>query len=103
MRTRRCSEREPADSLRDKFNVIGGWLPSLTFSFGLPVQPGGLTMDRDYWTRSIRKWFQPYNPDSNENVGKQYYGGVKKGKTGEDEGLRSIRVRVAARRTRHFD
>ena len=30
--TRRCSEREPADSLRDKSNVIGGWLPSLTFS-----------------------------------------------------------------------
>jgi hypothetical protein len=23
---KRCSEREPADSLRDKFNVIGGWL-----------------------------------------------------------------------------
>ena len=34
MRTRRCSEREPADSLRDKSNVIGGWLPSLTFAFG---------------------------------------------------------------------
>ncbi len=31
-RTRRCSEREPADSLRDKSNVIGGWLPSLTFA-----------------------------------------------------------------------
>ena len=30
--TRRCSEREPADSLRDKSNVIGGWLPSLTFA-----------------------------------------------------------------------
>ena len=29
-RTRRCSEREPADSRRDKFNVIGGWLPSLS-------------------------------------------------------------------------
>jgi uncharacterized C2H2 Zn-finger protein len=28
--TRRSSEREPADSLRDKSNVIGGWLPSLT-------------------------------------------------------------------------
>jgi hypothetical protein len=24
------SEPEPADSLRDKSNVIGGWLPSLT-------------------------------------------------------------------------
>ncbi|HXJ57354.1 MAG TPA: DUF6678 family protein [Verrucomicrobiae bacterium] len=34
-RTRRCSEREPADSLRDKFNVIGGWLPSLTFALDL--------------------------------------------------------------------
>jgi hypothetical protein len=32
--TRRSSEREPADSLRDKSNVIGGWLPSLTFAFG---------------------------------------------------------------------
>src|SRR6185436_8798485 len=31
-RTRRCSEREPADSLRDESNVIGGWLPSLTFA-----------------------------------------------------------------------
>ena len=30
MRTRRSSEREPADSLRDKWNVRGGWLPSLT-------------------------------------------------------------------------
>lgn len=34
MRTRRCSEREPADSLREKWNVIGGWLPSLTLSLG---------------------------------------------------------------------
>jgi hypothetical protein len=33
-RTRRCSEREPADSLTDKFNLIGGWLPSLTLSLG---------------------------------------------------------------------
>ena len=31
--TRRYSEREPADSPRDKSNVIGGWLPSLTLSF----------------------------------------------------------------------
>ncbi len=30
----RSSEREPADSLRDKSNVIGGWLPSLTFFVG---------------------------------------------------------------------
>ncbi len=30
----RCSEREPAGSLRDKSNVVGGWLPSLTFMFG---------------------------------------------------------------------
>ena len=29
-RPRRSSEREPADSLRDKSDVIGGWLPSLT-------------------------------------------------------------------------
>jgi hypothetical protein len=32
---RRCREREPADSRRDKFNVIGGWLPSLTITFGV--------------------------------------------------------------------
>jgi hypothetical protein len=32
--TRRSSEREPADSLRDQSNGIGGWLPSLTFAFG---------------------------------------------------------------------
>ena len=29
--TKRSSESEPADSLRDKYNVIGGWLRSLTF------------------------------------------------------------------------
>jgi uncharacterized protein len=29
----RSSEQEPADSLSDKSNVIGGWLPSLTFAF----------------------------------------------------------------------
>jgi hypothetical protein len=34
MRTRRCSEREPAGSLADKSNAMGGWLPSLTFPFG---------------------------------------------------------------------
>ena len=34
MLTRRSSEREPADSLSDKSNVIGGWLPSLTFALG---------------------------------------------------------------------
>ena len=33
-RTRRSSESEPADSLRDKCNATGGWLRSLTFSFG---------------------------------------------------------------------
>jgi len=33
-RTKRCSEREPADSLRTKSNILGGWLPSLTFAFG---------------------------------------------------------------------
>jgi gluconokinase len=32
-RPRRCSEREPAGSLRDKSNVTGGWHPSLTFAF----------------------------------------------------------------------
>src|SRR5207244_13365346 len=34
-RTRRCSEPEPAGSLRDEFNVSGGWLRSLTFSLGV--------------------------------------------------------------------
>jgi len=34
-RTRRCSEREPADSLRNGSNVIGGWLSSLTFTLGI--------------------------------------------------------------------
>jgi len=29
----RSSEREPADSLRDKSNIIDGWLPSLIFAF----------------------------------------------------------------------
>ena len=33
-RTSRSSEWELADSLRDKFNVIGGWLPSGTFALG---------------------------------------------------------------------
>ena len=33
-RTRRCSEPGPADSLRDEFNVRGGWLRSLTFTLG---------------------------------------------------------------------
>ena len=32
--SRRSGEREPAGSLRDKPNVIGGWLPSLTFCVG---------------------------------------------------------------------
>jgi hypothetical protein len=32
--TRRCSESEPADSLRDKSSVSGGWLRSLTLSLG---------------------------------------------------------------------
>jgi hypothetical protein len=27
---RRLSRREPADSPKEVFNVIGGWLPSLT-------------------------------------------------------------------------
>ena len=29
--TRQCCEREPADSLSEQTNVIGSWLPSLTF------------------------------------------------------------------------
>ena len=49
-RTRRCSERKPAVQLRDKHDVIDGWLPSLTFALGrcflsmtLPVQASGTT------------------------------------------------------------
>jgi len=33
-RTRQRSEREPADSLKDKLNVIGGWVAALTFALG---------------------------------------------------------------------
>lgn len=33
--TRRSSEREPADSLRDKSNATGGWPASLTFALDL--------------------------------------------------------------------
>ena len=36
----RCSEREPAESLTDKWNVIGGWLPSLTLALGGRVGRG---------------------------------------------------------------
>src|SRR5439155_7139578 len=32
-RTKRSSEREPADSVTEKSKVIGGWPPSLTFAF----------------------------------------------------------------------
>ena len=35
MRTRRSSEREPADLLRDKYNLIGGCLPSVSSVIGL--------------------------------------------------------------------
>ncbi len=34
----RCSEREPADSRRHKWNIIGGWLPSLTFALCVRTQ-----------------------------------------------------------------
>jgi hypothetical protein len=34
--TRRSSEQEPADSHGDKWNVIGGWLLSLTLAFYNP-------------------------------------------------------------------
>jgi hypothetical protein len=39
-RTRRSSEREPAVSVRDKTNVIGGWLPSLTYTCVSVTQKG---------------------------------------------------------------
>jgi hypothetical protein len=44
-RTSQSSEREPADSLRDESNVIGGWLPSLTFAFAVesPLDNAGIT------------------------------------------------------------
>jgi hypothetical protein len=35
--TRRCREREPADSLGDKWNVIGGWLLSLTLAIAQAI------------------------------------------------------------------
>src|SRR5438105_4581123 len=44
-RTRRCSERQPADSLRNKWNVAGGWHPSLTFASGVPVPTPRQTMN----------------------------------------------------------
>jgi hypothetical protein len=49
MLTRGWSEREPAHSLRDRSNVIGGWLPSLTFKFAFTsvkrlVIAGGLIL-----------------------------------------------------------
>jgi hypothetical protein len=40
-----CSEREPADSLRDNSNAIGGWLPSLTFAFGLSMSTHQVTLN----------------------------------------------------------
>ena len=50
--TRRSSEREPADSLRDKSKVVGGWLRSMTFALNImgtrfPVRSG--TADSDRW------------------------------------------------------
>jgi hypothetical protein len=36
--TRRWSEWEPADSLKDKSNVTGGWLPPLNFSGRKPSE-----------------------------------------------------------------
>src|SRR5438105_3728129 len=35
----RCSEREPADSLRKKSDIIDGWLLSLTFALSLTMRP----------------------------------------------------------------
>ena len=48
LRTRRSSEREPADSLRDKTNVIGGWLSTRTSEFG------GIDTSRDCETHKGR-------------------------------------------------
>src|SRR6266571_2509822 len=52
-RTRRSSEREPADSLRDKSNVIGGWLPSLTF-FVVPKGREGFVSSPQEFTQRLR-------------------------------------------------
>src|SRR2546427_3534072 len=51
---RRCSEREPADSLRDKSNVIGGWFPSLTFALAANTRMGyDIHITRaESWTQS---------------------------------------------------
>jgi hypothetical protein len=52
--TRWSSERAPADSLRDNFNLIDGWLPSLTFvvayrdeKHAASVAPLGLVIPRN--------------------------------------------------------
>ena len=37
-RPKRSRELASADSLRDKFSAIGGWLSSLTFAFGLTLR-----------------------------------------------------------------
>ena len=46
-RTRRSSEREPADSFRDESIVIGGWRPSLTFALDDMLSVGGYTLKID--------------------------------------------------------
>jgi hypothetical protein len=38
MPNKTVQRREPADWLRDKSNVMGGWLPSLTFAFSTPLR-----------------------------------------------------------------
>jgi hypothetical protein len=52
--SKRCSEREPAVSLRDESNVIGGWLPSLTCSLGARDETCCNDLYR-YWRAGCRR------------------------------------------------
>jgi hypothetical protein len=57
-RTKRCSEREPADSLGRKFNVIGGWLPSLTSSFAMTMLEPHWKQERPEFAATQKVWRQ---------------------------------------------
>ena len=58
-------------------------------------------MDRDYWRRSIKRWFKPHRlTDQNEACESQeeYSGGEKEDRSNPKRALRGIRVWVAAHR-----
>ena len=55
--TRRSSEPEPADWLRDKSNVISGWLPSLTFALdGVRDATAETVMNNSQPSQVSRPW-----------------------------------------------